>query len=352
MQYIQIWGKKTFLKKEYWIWNKCESYLVAVGYLKSVKHNSQAWTGAYQRNRKDFGFLSVRQLSISNTGCHRRARKSIRMDVFRLLLSLFCLMFTGNWRPYGYPASSARMGEIFPRKCFVKTNIVSMWNLEPLEPPRRGRVSDPLDGSQLFPQPTPRRPGCNLLPSEEGNQTQGIGFCKRRAAVFETEYVSMKTNTACLPLKEIFTGSKQVSAKWKGIKTQTGCIPGRCILLTVPSHKWNSNCGRHVSSQRAQKYERSCSMWSGRKGGGVLGGFFGRVLGAVSPFSPLLSAASVRSAIVLSNKAALSTSRASSPKAPSPHNTATLKAEEREFSCCAAFLFVPSSLSDPCFVLN
>lgn len=31
--------------------------------------------------------------------------------------------------------------------------------------------------------------------------------------MFETEYVSMKTNTACLPLTEILTGSKQVSAK-------------------------------------------------------------------------------------------------------------------------------------------
>lgn len=67
-----------------------------------------------------------------------------------------------------------------------------------------------------------------------------------------------------------------------------------------------------------------------------------------APSSPPPSAVPVRPAAAPSNKAAPS----ASPKAPAPTTRETLKAEEREFSCYAAVPFVPSSLSDPCFVLN
>lgn len=41
-------------------------------YSKSFKDYSPTWTAAYQRNRKDFSFLLIRQqLSISDAGCHR-----------------------------------------------------------------------------------------------------------------------------------------------------------------------------------------------------------------------------------------------------------------------------------------
>lgn len=211
----------------------------------------------------------------------------------------------------------------------------------------------------MVPNCFPNRPqeepaGRNLLPSEERNQTQEIVFCKRRGTVFETEYVSMKTNTACLPLKEILTGSKQGSAKWKEKtkkKKRGASLEGAfCSLFSrinetqtavdtsLPSVLRNASALAPCGQEERVFFCFFC--------------FFGRVLEAISPFSPLPSAASVRPATVLSIKAAPSTSRASSPKAPSPNNTATLKAEEREFSCYAAVLFVPSSLSDPCFVLN
>lgn len=79
---------------------------------------------------------------------------------------------------YTRQALRSRMGGAFPRKRFVKTNTVLMWNCDPAEPLRTGSVSGPLDGPQLFsistphPHPTPTSretevTSCNLLTSWE-----------------------------------------------------------------------------------------------------------------------------------------------------------------------------------------
>lgn len=114
-------------------------------YSKYFKASSLTWTAAYQRNRKDFSFLLIRQLSISDAGCHRGARKSIGMDVFWLPLSLFCLRFTGD-RGLQILSSSGSNGRNFPSEALCKNKQSQSLDVKPWagkpppSPTPRGRV--------------------------------------------------------------------------------------------------------------------------------------------------------------------------------------------------------------------
>lgn len=138
----------------------------------------------------------------------------------------------------------------------------------------------------------------------------------------------MKTNTGCLPLKEILAGSKQDTLKWK-TKRGASLEGAFCSLFT---HINETQTAADTSLFNVLGNTSTLVPCGQKKG------WFWLSAGSRQPLSPLLSGASVSSATVLSNKPALPTSWASSLKAPLPNNTETLKKEEREFSCYAASL--------------
>lgn len=169
--------------------------------------------------------------------------------------------------------------------------------MEPRPPPPQGRLGCHIHSTapNCFPNRPHRDPaGRNLLPSEGGNQTQGAVFRRRRGTVFETEYVSAKTNTACLPLKEILTGSKQ--AKWTEKGEKNGREPWKVHFCSPFS-------GINEPQTAADTSPPPSVLHVVRKKGGVE---------SWKPSAPVLLSLSGPAA-VLSNRAAPSASRPRSP---------------------------------------
>lgn len=234
-----------------------------------------------------------------------------------------------------------------------------MWNREPVNP---HPPPLPKDGSCVrstgwfpavsAPTPHPRHPPppkihrsllITFYPPRRKKKTKsntGNHICNRCGTVYETEYVSTKTNTGCLPLKEILAGSKQDTLKWK-TKRGASLEGAFCSLFT---HINETQTAADTSLFNVLG-NTSALVPCGQKKGWFW---------CWKPSAPfLLSCQEHLSALpqfCLINQLCRPVGL---PAWRLPYQiTQELWRKKKENSHAMPRLFVPSSLSDPCFVLN